>query len=500
MKRRVLLIEDAPAHVELVRAHLPDDVFDVVHEATLAGAMKTLADRHFDVVLLDLCLPDAGDLAALRLIRSKAPAVPVVVLTALDDDEIGIAALEHGAQDCISKSRIDSVLFPRTITHAIQRAKLEAELVRSSQFATIGQLAAGVAHEINNPATTILSAAAHVENALARLEGPSDDIAQVRGAIREAEASVSRIAKITQELLAFARCERHSVEEIDINDLVAITCDLAQFDFQGRAVLERQHAELPKIHGHRGRLSHALLGLLKNAAEALPETTRGTETVRVSTRRQAGHVVVTVTDPGPGISQELSTVVFEPFFTTKDRGRHPGLGLTVALDIVRQHRGRIEIQRRDGGTTIHVHIPYDTGMKAPPRRVSSKPRNPKKRVRVLVIDDDAMLRRSLARVLKRTHEIVEAESGESGLKKVLAEDFDIILSDVVMPGLNGERLYRLVQQEKPEAARRFVFMTGGGLTHASRDFLHAVNAPIVTKPIRAEELLELFDTVRAGLE
>jgi CheY-like chemotaxis protein/anti-sigma regulatory factor (Ser/Thr protein kinase) len=263
-----------------------------------------------------------------------------------------------------------------------------------------------------------------------------------------------------------------------------------------RAKLIKEYGQVPPVMANRGRLAQVFLNLLVNAAHAIEEGDEQGNRIRVRTWSEEGEVLVEVSDTGRGIPPENMDRLFEPFFTTKTGGTGFGLGLSICQKIATDYGGRIEVQSTAGkGTTFTVHLPAATqeqveaAVTVPPKMLAGDPRA---RGRVLVVDDEVMVGRAVKRVLGREHEVTVATSGEEA-KRILEKDrdFDVLISDLLMPDVTGMDLHEWLQERNPKLGRRTVFMTGGAFTPRAREFLDRVPNTRLEKPVEPQNLLEI---------
>ena len=379
-----------------------------------------------------------------------------------------------------------------------EQRQLEEQLALADRLASIGTLAAGVAHEINNPlayAHTSLEVASRELQAL----GDPERTARVEEAIGWARQGTERVRAIVRDLKTFSRAEAEPIEAVDLPALLDSTLALAANAIATKAqVVRRYEAGVPAM-ASKARLGQVFLNLLLNAADAIPEGAPSRHEIRVSTALDAsGRVVIAIADSGSGIPPNLSGRIFDPFFTTKPVGAGTGLGLAVCHRIVTQLGGDIRFESTPGmGTTFRVTLPAGDvsaiARVAPPlARGTAETDLIAPRGRLLVVDDEPALLRSVRALLSTTHEVVTASSGRQALELLRADpDFDAVLADLMMADVTGMELYDAVLRDHPELATRFVFMTGGTFTDRGRAFLEQVPNRCLEKPFDADTLLDV---------
>ncbi len=379
----------------------------------------------------------------------------------------------------------------------------EAQLVRSSRLAAIGEIAAGIAHEVNNPAASTLTnlelmrtdlqhlraATQQSDKAVSSLVAAIDHFCRdTSDGIRDSIEGIQRIASIVKGLRGFTRIDAEDIERVDINEVVRTACNLVRHQIRHVAQLELELRATELLPASRGRLIQVVLNLLMNAAQAIEDASGGT--IRVSTSSGNDHVVLRVEDDGPGIAPEIAEKVFDPFFTTKAADRGTGLGLSVCADIVHRHRGSFRLVEgaRTRGACFEAEIPLDTGLITQTRLdtplVPSCPP-----VRILVIDDEAALVRAYRRLLGRRHAVVVAYGGAEALDILASDqDFDLILCDLMMPGTDGKDVYDSLQRSHPALVERIVFVSGGPTSSRTRDFVRQPGLVMLDKPLTTEAL------------
>jgi len=383
-------------------------------------------------------------------------------------------------------TQIIGVAYDITDRERAEQALLHSktQLAREGRLASLGVLAAGVAHEINNPLSYILLNIDLVLRDI-RARTAESDVTDLESHLLEARSGVDRVRVIVQDLKAFSRAHTERWEPCDVRRILDNSIELAANEIRHRARLVRDYHDVPPVEANPARLGQVFLNLLVNAAQSLPEGRVTANEIRVSTRYEEERVIVTVSDTGAGMTPEVMSHVFEPFFTTQPVGEGTGLGLSICHGIVASLDGEITVESREGnGSAFHVILPARAPISAEPR-ISVAPSTPPvaPRSRILVADDEPVLANALGRLLEAQHEVVVCKSGREAAR-ILDQDtrFDVILCDLIMPDITGMDLYEQLAQEHPELAERMVFMTGGTFTARARDFLARVTNPALDKP------------------
>ena len=390
---------------------------------------------------------------------------------------------------------IACVMVLRDIT---ERKLLQARLVMADRLASVGTLGAGVAHEINNPLAYMLVNLHLVNSGLEQLKAqvPPSAMEQLQQLVQETTEGAQRIAGIVQDLKTFARGEQDTrLGPVDVRRAVELACKMADNMLRHRAQLVLRFDTVPYAEANESRLCQVFLNLLLNAAQAIPEG-EPAERHEVSVRLRAGapgQVVVEVKDSGVGMTPEVLSRVFDPFFTTKEVGEGTGLGLSICHGIIESMGGAISVESKPGeGSTFRVllraALQESEGPSCPTLRLPT-PCVGARKGRVLVVDDEPQVTTALQRALSGEHEVTTAHTASEALR-MLAEDrrFDVILCDVMMPGMTGMDLYAELGRELPDMAGRVIFMTGGAFTPRAVSFLQEVPNPKLGKPLNLEEL------------
>ena len=389
-RTQLLLVEDEPGDARLIIEKLrPLPEFELVHVTYLAAALERLTAGGVDLVLLDLGLPDTGGLMTVSKVLEHSPHVPVVVLTGHDDETLALQTLKYGAQDYLVKGEAETALLVRTIRYACERKRAAealraseerlravnrelrettAQLIQTAKMTALGELAAGVVHQLNQPLTGI---ALIIQTLRKYLDDYSKD--EVRSELDEVAALIDSMRRIIDHMRLFVRqSTEYEFREVDVNAIVDKSLLLAepQIIDHGAELCREYTRPLPLVMGDAARLEQVFLNLTMNASSALDSSERRDKRVVVRTRvarlapgRET--VVVEVQDNGVGVPADLKAKIFQPFFTTKPPGKGTGLGLSIARKIVEEHAGHMEFESTAGeGTVFRVLLP---GADAPTR-------------------------------------------------------------------------------------------------------------------------------------
>ncbi len=394
------------------------------------------------------------------------------------------------------KDAVGKVIGVRGITRDItDRMKMEQQLLIASKLASIGELAAGVAHEINNPLTAIMGFA----QLLMEQEGLP---LQMKQDLDKIYAQSQRAAKIVQNLLTFSRSYSLEKKIIDINELILRTLDMRSYEHKVNNIeIFTELASGPIwISADENQVQQVILNILVNAEHAIISRRR-MGIIRINTEVIDQKVKISIVDNGPGIPDSIKDRIFDPFFTTKDVGVGTGLGLSVCHGIVTKHGGTITAESVEGfGSTFIIELPVasteEIGIAS---SISADKRLPEligERRKILVVDDEVIIRDILERVLTERDFIVDvAESGEDGLKKLEEREYDIYLLDIKMPGVDGKDLYENIKNKYPHLVNRIIFITGDTVTMSTQDFLESTGRIYVSKPFDFASLIGSIEAV-----
>jgi PAS domain S-box-containing protein len=611
MRTSVLLVEDNDddaALIARVLSRFSRIQFEVSRVNSVAAAQQELRERRFDAILVDLGLPDSEGLASFDGIHTHAGGAAVVVLTGDDREELGLRAVERGAQEYVVKTERAYQVLPMTIAYSCERQRhhqevkeltialanavdaiatldahgacvavnpafqgllnfadteivgtplldlvheddrprvegalrstamteLEARMVRkdgrivpvqlsvvprahgrghfcfvrdltrqklvegklasAAAITAVGSLATGLAHEINNPLAVVL---ANVEEAVrvatdvepSIRDAAQADFSELKAMLEEALSASQRVQFIVRDLRSFA-CADDRRGRVDLNALIESCCNIAFAEIRHRARLVKELQAVVPLIGSEAKLAQVFLNLLVNAAHAMPEGDVERNEIRITTSQQGRTaIVIEVSDTGGGIAPANTNQVFAPFFTTKPR--RPGMGLAICQATVLAHGGEISIRPREGGGTV-VRVVLPTLEAETTENPTAQAEGAHQR-RVLVVDDDPLVLRSLTRVLARDFEVASARNGREALDLVRAGGtFDAMLCDLMMPELSGIELHELLERDDPELAKRTVFLTGGAFSGRAQTFLEAVGQPHLEKPVDLKTVRELL--------
>ncbi|MCE9577313.1 MAG: PAS domain S-box protein [Deltaproteobacteria bacterium] len=364
-----------------------------------------------------------------------------------------------------------------------ERKRQQAELIRADRMAAVGTLAAGIAHEVNNPLTYVILQLGRLRGAIRKLV-PDDAVrADVDAMIADALDGSQRVAHIVRDLLWFAREDASPPSIVMIADPVATAVKLATSALRDRAVVRVDLDGAPAVAANAARLTQVFVNLIVNAAQAFTGERPAAQAIEVTWRPDGRQVVVDVADNGPGLP-DVPARIFEPFYTTKAGGT--GLGLAISRSIIEDAGGAIEaIARPGGGAILRVRLPRWQGTVVASEAV---PEAPKGGSRLLIVDDEPLLADALGRALGEHHACAIARSATEALDQVRAAEWDAIVCDLQLPDRSGLALAREVLAERPRYRGRFVFITGGAMSAAQATEIAALGGAMLAKPFNAGDV------------
>ena len=425
--------------------------------------------------------------------------------------------VSDSAAPIIERGRVfGAVVVFRDVT---ENRRLQRQLEAADRMASLGTISAGVAHEINNPLAVVIAGADLLREDLDRLDagephapdpavtsGATDAPEPSRQAIQQALQSIAevrsaagRISEIVAGLRTFARPAERSSGRANVARSVEWAVRATSHQLRHTARIRVDAEEVPAASVDENQLGQVLVNLLINAGQAFGPRAAAANEIRVSCRTgQDGRIVVEVTDNGVGMPPEVRERVFEPFFTTKTVDQGTGLGLSICHGIVTRAGGDIEIESRVGeGSTFRVLLlPADDAL--PPTSPESAAPVSTLRGRILVVDDEEDMRAVLRRVL-REHDVVAVGDGRPALELLRSgERFDLILSDLMMPGMSGQRFHEAVLRDHPDEADKIVFLTAGAVTTESEEFLGGLSTPRIQKPFQGPQLRATIQALLAA--
>ena len=438
--------------------------------------------------------------------RAKAAARPFAELTMVRLDgkliQVEMTGMSFVFED---QPAILSVL--RDVTG---RREMVARSMHIDRMLAVGTMAAGVGHEINNPLGYVMANVTYASGEVSRIAREVEALSgrlpqavplapalnEVVSILSEVDEGTRRIRDIARDLNTFARND----DELQLVDLRAVADSalrMAAAEVRPRARVIREYAEVPPVRANASRVSQVLLNLVINAAHAIGKGATFANNITVRVRSDAGVVVAEVADTGSGIAPEHRERLFTPFFTTKPLGQGTGLGLSISKRIIESFQGRIEVESEVGvGTTMRVVLP---AVEDPQTSSAPLSTSPPRRGRIMLIDDDRLVRAAFQRALSGEHDVVLVGSASEALSRLrVGEAFDVVICDMTAPSMPPDEIYSKIEQALPHLTSRIVMITGGEPSKRPRAVVDNRAIPTLEKPLDMDQVRQLLARMLPG--
>ncbi len=527
----ILVVDDEKGVRESIRVILKDK-YKVVPMDSGEGAIKYLRSNEADLVFLDIMMPGISGLDALKVIKARDRSPEVVIVTATRTVENAVEAMKYGAFEYVTKPfNIDEIKiiaergvenrrltlecvslkqqmeeskerFYKQLEHKVSERTAELEeantklretheqLVRSEKLASLGELVAGVAHELNNKLLPVLA----YSQLLKEQDFPPDIVRYVE----TIEKSAGSASAVVSSLLNFARPSSAKRDPVNLNVTMRETLALLDYRFKSSDISLKLRLDegIPMTMADEKQVSQVFLNLVNNAFHAM-EQRGGTLTIR--SIFDGKDIYFIVSDTGCGIAKGDLLKIFDPFFSTKGSGG-TGLGLSVSHGLIRAHGGEISVESKvRKGTTFTIRLPLTEVAEkdaAPSGALPSRERSQK--FRVLVAEDDPDCRSAVSDILRLEHDVTAVENGRQALIHLSEENYDLVVIDCMMPGLNGFELYKWVLDNRPELREKVVFMTGDIFVAEIKSFIEATGRPYIAKPFELDDFKRTISSALTG--
>jgi len=484
------------------------------HRPTAAERDAWFSDKHrvaAFAVPIAACRGRAGLRAATAQTASAATAaeeILVVPFRGAGGQFLGSLVIEDGRDRATREPAMVAALelFAGPMARLLERKRLDhfarntemrlrhaqEQLMQADKLSAIGQLISGVAHELNNPLSGVMG--------FTQLLQASETNPKAKLHLERIYNEAVRCQKIVQNLLSFAR--RHKPEKTpqSLNDVIETVLDLRVYQMQVDDIaIERCYdPALPATMLDTHQVQQVVLNLVNNAHQAMMANGPRPRRLTVTTGMHDGRLRASIADTGNGIPQDRIHRLFEPFFTTKEAGKGTGLGLSVSLGIIKDHQGTMAVESTVGeGSRFTFELPLVACLQAPAPRPEAAVLARAARsapLRILVVDDEPVLTELLSDLLKSVgHDVEHARDGRVALRMAIAKPYDMILSDLKMPGLDGQGLYEEVCRQHPDMHGRFIFTTGDVVNPDTQGFLQGSGCSYLSKPFKLESVLALVD-------
>jgi signal transduction histidine kinase/ActR/RegA family two-component response regulator len=437
------------------------------------GTLQRIGDLDLHALAAGVLAPGAGSAAA----EARA-----------DDERIFAVTVS-----AVSEERDDPTAIVVVLADVTESRRLQQQLAQSEKMYSLGQMISGIAHELNNPLASIVGF-----SQLLRARGAADPKLVRRLDLLQEQAA--RCQKIVSNLLAFARGHEPERVPLSLNEVVDAVLSLMEYQLRVADIgvevdLDRG---LPTVPGDAHQLQQVLVNLMTNSQHAIRDAGQGGR-VTVRTRRGDGVALLQVADDGPGIPESIRARIFDPFFTTKDVGKGTGLGLSLVYGIVTAHEGTIEVEGEEGGGTL-VSIALPLSRRGSDEHAASAPHTARSATAatVLVVDDEASITELIAELLgAEGHRVVVAADGHEALRRIAGERFDLVISDMKMPGMGGERLVDELRRRGAGLAGRVLLTSGDTVSGEPERIARRAGLPMLHKPFDIAELVARVNVMLA---
>jgi signal transduction histidine kinase len=496
----VLIVDDDDHIAEALSIILEGAGYDVTRCDGALEALKYLrAGNVPELILFDLMMPSMnGWEFRVELRREPCWAdIPVIAMSA--DGSAQAAAIDA---DLYLKKPIDDLTLLRSVESLLENAQQKREdshRAELERLSSLGLIAAGIAHEINNPLAFIVGNLELARKHLRELEGEVEGLSRARvialsRLLDHADKGAQRIAEVGRSVAAFSRPDVERAVLVNAIDVLESSIQLAENEIRHRATLTRDYRGIPEVLANPAKLGQVFLNLLTNAAHAVEDGMSVLREIRVAAHtNDDGHAVIAISDNGQGISHAHLARIFDPFFSTKASGAGMGLGLPISQRIVAGLGGSLTVQSELGtGSTFIVTLPA-AHVRIAANEASASAKGTR-RPKLLVIDDEPMMCDLLEGTLSDDYEVETQKSARDALNALLrGESYDLILCDLMMPDLSGMDLHTQLSRLCPDQAERMVFMTGGTFTERAQAFVERLSCGYLAKPFRTDEAQALID-------
>jgi PAS domain S-box-containing protein len=404
-----------------------------------------------------------------------------------------IAHVDRRLVYAVARDITEQKLAEAQLIQAREReAQLERQLVFADRMASVGTLAAGVAHEINNPLAYVSANISLILDSLREFgnDGSAPRLPELCEMAVAVQEGAERIRKTVRGLKTFSRAEQERRVVIEIRPLLELSISMSSNEIRHRARLVTDYGPTPLVDADEARLGQVFINLLVNAAQAIPEGNTDANEIRVVTSTSAaGRAAIEIRDTGAGIPAHIIRRIFDPFFTTKDVGSGTGLGLSICHNIVTALGGEITVTSQEGvGTVFRLELPAASSAPAAPV-VAPVPKKARVRAHILVLDDEPAIGSVLRRILC-DHDVTLLTTAREALQLLgSGKHFDLIFSDLMMPGMSGMEFHAELTRSFPELAKRVVFISGGAFSPSAAAFLARIQSQCLDKPFDARSVL-----------
>ncbi len=431
----------------------------------------------------------------------------------------GVKTFEIRSLEARFEGKASTLLVAQDVS---ERRAITTQMMQIDRMMSVGLLAAGLGHEINNPLSFVtanvdlaLRSAADLQRTADSLAGNDIDrhaleallrvsagLEEIREALSDAREGARRVQSIARDLKTFARPVGAKDGPVELEAVLEATLHVTWNEIRHRARLVKEYSSGTVVLANDAHLGQVFLNLVTNAVHAIGVGAADRNEIRVELQREDDWAVVKISDTGCGIDEEVLPRIFDPFFTSKPMGQGSGLGLSIVRNIVTSLGGTLEVKSLKGkGTTVVVRLKTcrDQLVRAPSTMAPLE--EPERSLSILVVDDEPLIARVVTRSMGRGHQLLCLSGGKEALAELESDrPYDVVFLDVMMPDMTGVEVYRELEKRAPHRIPHIAFLTGGAFTQDAREFLERVSNPTLGKPFEARALRELAASVASRAE
>lgn len=518
---RILVVDDSKVQLFAMCKMLEKEGYAVFSASEPLNAKRMLENSEFDLLLCDLIMPDMDGIAMLKFSKSHHPTMPVIIMTAFGDRESAIEALKDGAEDYIFKAsgererdeffiRIRRTLeksklqkkilaYQNSLEHMVDERTKELKetqdkLIQSERLRSLGVITTGVAHDFNNILGVILG---RTQLLIRKLK--NSEIVEDLHIIEKSALKGSSTIKRMQDYTRIRKDEIFVPVQMNeiIDEVIEITKTRWKDEADNKGILieiEKECEDIPYVTGNASELKDVLINVLFNAFDSMLSGGK----VMIKTYLEQIHeeqwVTTEVRDTGCGIAKDIQSKIFDPFFTTKSE-HGTGLGMSTAYGIIQRHKGEITFESKENdGTVFYIRLMAALFVhQVPPEHpvISALP-DAHRKFSILVVDDDEAVRSTLAEMLEiQEHEVSMASSGQEAVKMVMQRHYDIMFTDLGMPGMSGWELSQEIRQRSPQT--HVIMITGWGTQLDQQKAAESNVKKILPKPVSYDEIMHVVN-------
>ena len=496
---KILIVDDEPRMRESLKALLSGQGYEIDTGNNGKEAIEHLAKNSFDLILLNIVMPVIDGHQVMHYMHSREIETSVIVMTGHASVDSAIEALRSGAYDYLRKPFEYEELL-EAVRNALdqnrlrtERKRLEAQLQQAAKMEAIGTLAGGIAHDFNN---LLMGIQGNASLMLMNIDSTHPHCER----LKNIQKQVQRAARLTSNLLGYARKGKYEVKRIDLNQLVEETSDTFGRTRKEITIHRELADDLFAVEADQGQIEQVLLNLYVNAADAMPgggelilttmNTTYEDMKDRLYDAKPGKYVLLTITDTGVGMDQKTTERIFDPFFTTKEMGRGTGLGLASAYGIIKGHGGYIDVESKKGhGTSFNIYLPGSE--KKVHKAVKTAKQFTKESQTVLLVDDEEVILQVGEELLEAMgYTVLIAREGKEAIEvyKKNRDGIDIVILDMVMPTMGGGEAYDRMKEINPNV--KVLLSTGFSVDGEATEILERGCDGFIQKPFRMNDLSE----------